>query len=117
MLLLLLLLLLLSVLRIVSVIPLLLGRFVTPTPGRRSSSGLDGRSTDVPRCRGEGRIVVIRSRSVVLLIYRSARGRARIPLRWEVRATASETATTITSQQTVSPHRSKPQTQTRTHSP
>ena len=78
------LLLLLSVLRIVSVVSLLLGRLVPPTAGRRSSSGLDGRSTDVPRCGREGRIVVIRSRPIVLLIYRSTRGRARIPLRWEV---------------------------------
>jgi hypothetical protein len=78
------LLLLLSVLRVISVIPLLLGRLVPPTAGRRSSSGLDGRSTDVPRCGREGRIVMVRSRSVVLLIYRSTRGRARNPLRWEV---------------------------------
>ena len=86
--LLLLLLLLLSVLRISPVITLLLSGFVTPCTGRGSRGGLNGwRSTDVSRCGREGRIVVVRCGSFVLLIYRPARGRTRIRRRRETRST------------------------------
>lgn len=72
--LLLLLLLLLSILRITPVIPLLLSRFVRRS-GRRRRSGLLSRwSTDVPRRRGDGRILMIRRRAIVMLFPRPSRG-------------------------------------------